>query len=737
MKRPFAVIGFTVFLTVAFLFDKKTGVTAVALAAFTVALVIALLLKKLRYAKTIPICMASGMVACVIVLASNGLFAAPVSSFAGKILPLKARIVSEAELQYGNYYYEAETVSIDGKEIETDIRLVFSVQPDVEPYDYVDGEFVFYQPGSGSEALLDSNRANGLILGAYPFNGDIKIVKTPSSEKPFGMKIIQLRNSIRRAVFRTFPDENGALAIAMLLGDKHYIPDEIYNDMRLAGIVHIICVSGLHLSLWASVIIGFLRKLRINKTVTCIVAAIGVIGFMVITGLSYSVVRAGVMALAYLFADLITRKSDSINSLGFSLLVLTVFMPYSHASAALQLSVLSTLGILLYNEYVYPRIYGFFRKRGNNFFFNSVRAVLNALLVTVSAILMAEPVMARISDGFSYAAIISNLIITPFAGAAMATSAAASVVSAVLPVRFNIFYYPAKLFLQYIIGSSSLVAEMDFLCVGIGETESYALLGVVFLFVAVAIICSLVYSPKCVTAYFLACAVFFSGLVSASVMKGNETEIRVFDTGNGLSVLFEYNRKSLLVGCGGTTFFGGVNICNVLKDTAVPEAMIIPSSHEMKAAYLLSVINNKRPETVFADSLPYEAGLLLDRSKINGLTGNFESDTFRVDFHNVNGKCFLLVETDDVSALVCSFPGETLADLPEKFRYADIVISRSDYPADITDYPVKLSVVCADNRRGMLVCNELESKGLFCASTAGCGDLMITAENGAVSIRRD
>ena len=49
MKRPFAVIGFTVFLTIAFLFDKETGVTAAAFAAFTVALVVALFSKKLRH----------------------------------------------------------------------------------------------------------------------------------------------------------------------------------------------------------------------------------------------------------------------------------------------------------------------------------------------------------------------------------------------------------------------------------------------------------------------------------------------------------------------------------------------------------------------------------------------------------------------------------------------------------------------------------------------------------------
>ena len=70
MKRPFAVIGFTVFLTIAFLFDKKTGVTVTALAVFAVALVVALFSKKLRKAKVLPLCMASGAVACITLLAT-------------------------------------------------------------------------------------------------------------------------------------------------------------------------------------------------------------------------------------------------------------------------------------------------------------------------------------------------------------------------------------------------------------------------------------------------------------------------------------------------------------------------------------------------------------------------------------------------------------------------------------------------------------------------------------------
>ena len=59
MKRPFAVIGFTMFFTIAFLFDKETGVTAAALAVFAVALVVALFSKKIKESKFMLLCPAS------------------------------------------------------------------------------------------------------------------------------------------------------------------------------------------------------------------------------------------------------------------------------------------------------------------------------------------------------------------------------------------------------------------------------------------------------------------------------------------------------------------------------------------------------------------------------------------------------------------------------------------------------------------------------------------------------
>ncbi len=736
MKRPFAVIGFTVFLTVAILFNQKTGVTVAALAVFTVALVGSLLIKVVRDGRVIPLCMASGAVACAVILATNLLYVRPLASYANGIYPLKAQITSEVEPKYGKFYCTAKTVSVNGAEFSEDIRLVFSSAPEVLPYDYVEGDFVFYRPGSTDPDFLNSNLTKGLILGAYPSDG-FTVTETPEAEKPFGMKLIEMRKAIKRAIFRVFPDENGLLAVAMILGDKSGMPQKMYNDMRLAGIVHIVCVSGLHLSLWASLIISLLKKVKLPRLVRNSVAAVGVVFFMMLTGFSYSVMRAGIMTLVFLFADFVLRKSDSINSLGFSALVITAISPFACASASLQLSVLSTLGILIYNEFIKPYIEKLLEGKSPEKLFSLLFRFLNAVLLTLSATLMMQPVILELTGGFSFATVISNLIITPVAGPAMVVAALASATCLIVPARMNIFFYAAKFLLQYIIRLSSLIAKADFFCVNIGKAESDALIGFVIVFVGICIVTALIYSPKPVISYALVCAVFFSGILSSSLLHGNETEVRIFDTGNGVSMLFEHKGKTLLVGCGGNTFNGAEKICSVLRNTGGADAVVIPSAKEVDSSYFVDILGEFRPETVFADELPENAELLLGKSKVLSLENDYDCGEFTADFHKLNDKTFIQIKNENITLLVCTFPGEKISLLPPEFRQADVIVSRSDYPCDITENGIGAAIICAENQRGITIQNELISRNVFSVATGGMGDVILTADKGGISIRRE
>lgn len=734
MKRPFAVIGFTVFLTIAFLFDKKTGVTAAVLAVFAVALVVALFSKKLRKAKAVPVCMASGAVACIILIATNGFVLGPLTSFAGKVRYVKACVTSEAVLEYGKYYYSAKAVTIGDEKVNCNLRLVFSQMPDVTPYDYIEGSFMLYQPGMTNEVFLEANRANGLILGAYPTGDDYyKVISVPENEKPAGYRIIRLRNAIKNAVYRLFPDERGALAVAMLMGDKSGIPADIYNDMRVSGTVHLACVSGLHLSMWAMFILEFLRRIGLREKLACVIAALGVIGFMAITGFSYSVLRAGIMMLVYLASGLVSRKADSINSLGFSLAAISLISPYAMASVSLQLSAFSTLGIISYSEFVKPEIELLLDKIKSRRVRFAASVPLNAFFITVSATLFIQPIMLDFAGGFSFAGIISNLIITPFAGGAMSMSALGALAGVFLPRAANLFYYVGSLFLQYIISVSGLVANIGVLKISLDKQSSLLILGAVFVFCAFALFLACFYKPKPLVASALACAIFFTGVLGTAYFRRNETFVRVIDTGNGVCVLFIHGGENILIGCGGTDFMGAVNISYALKNVGGLDCLIIPSEHETASAYALELLQESRPEHIYFDALPENVRFLIGRSEVHSLAETYESENFTVKVSKVNGKPYIYVKTENLSSLICTYPVDA-ADLPAEYGEVDLAVCRSAYPAGLS---ADFVAVCAEKERGLLIENELCSTGIPCAATGGYGDLIIRAENGDMSIRRE
>ena len=108
MIRPFAVIGFTAFFTIAILFNYETGVTVFALAAYTAALVVSIFIKNIRKRRTFPCAFAAGALACALLLCSDLFVYQPAMAYSGKTCAVSAVLTDNPELRYGNYYYKAK-----------------------------------------------------------------------------------------------------------------------------------------------------------------------------------------------------------------------------------------------------------------------------------------------------------------------------------------------------------------------------------------------------------------------------------------------------------------------------------------------------------------------------------------------------------------------------------------------------------------------------------------------------
>ncbi len=734
MPRPFAVIGFTVFFTIAVLFSSDFGVTAGFLAVYAVALIVSLIFPSSRKERVLPCAFASGVIACVLLITEITFFYQPSVDYGGKTCDISAQLTDYPELRYGNYYYDAKTIKIDGESIEHKIRLVFSSHPDAEPYDVVNGRFTFYVLGSSSEEYLASNKAKGVFIGAYPSDSTYEIIRIPESEKPFMKTVVDIRRSINNAINKAVPGEPGALTSALIIGDKSNLSSAVQNDFRLSGMTHIICVSGFHLSLWAMIILEILKFFRIKESIASVISAFGVIAFMLVAGMTYSVIRSGIMMLLYLMSHVIWKKRDSLNSLGFALTVIAVFNPFAMGSVSLQLSALASLGLILFTQNIKPKIDEYIDKTENGWVAEILKPLVTAICIPMVASLFTLPVSMGLYDEFNFAVFASNLIAVPIASLCIFSGALAALVTAVVPSIPNVFSYSTDFFASAMMKIARLFGDFDLLTFRADSDVHRVIICGIFLLCAMSVF--IAYTGKNV--FKITCSVcavvLITGLAFSSVTIESETRITAIDVGNGTAVLVCKNGENMLVGCGGTVFSGAEKISDqIRKYGGKIDTLIIPDADEYSSAYLNNILLTYRPSRICFDELPQGSNLLLGGCDSHGLSDDFDSLNFE---YTSNGTDSCYIRNEDVSVAICFNPITDFSLLPVNCRSADVIITRNDYPQNIKTDNCKLLVINCENTRGLIIQNELSEYGINAVATGGCGNILIRAEEGYVSANR-
>ena len=197
--------------------------------------------------------------------------------------------------------------------------------------------------------------------------------------RPVGYYIDLLRRSVSEILMHDFDNENGSLLVAVLTGDKSYMSDETYDSFIESGIVHIMAVSGLHLSIWVAFLSLFMdfrgRKGRIMAALM-IVFTVFMMNFACFTG---SVKRASAMTVLYFIGKILGKRTDALNSLGFAAVCGLIVNPFGVLDISFLLSFFSTMGIIIMGVPLSEKIDGKL-----NIFGERIKRILSALFATVS-----------------------------------------------------------------------------------------------------------------------------------------------------------------------------------------------------------------------------------------------------------------------------------------------------------------------------------------------------------------
>src|SRR3989339_608483 len=176
-------------------------------------------------------------------------------------------------------------------------------------------------------------------------------------------------------------------------------------DISRAGITHIVAISGYNISVVSKILMSLLLLIGLNLRRAFWFAIFGIILFVIFTGASASVVRAGVMGVIVLLASQMGRLSRIGNVLVFTAALMLLFNPFVLVwDAGFQLSFLSTIGLI----YLEPILNSHFVAEDKN---EILKNITENFITTISAIIVTLPLILFQFGRLSLVAPIANLLI--------------------------------------------------------------------------------------------------------------------------------------------------------------------------------------------------------------------------------------------------------------------------------------------------------------------------------------
>ncbi len=263
-----------------------------------------------------------------------------------------------------------------------------------------------------------------------------------------------IRNKIIEDINKNLPEEDGAVFLGILLGEKSQISDEINTYFKNGNMAHILATSGAHVSYIVLVLNLVLNKTQKKFSKICIIAIL--IFFMMLTNFSSSVVRACTMTILVCFSKLIYRKNDIYNSLSLSALLILFFNPYKLFNIGFELTFLGTIGILLIGSKLLKK--GTDNIRQNILKDKLKRIVIDSLVISLSVQILIAPIIILNFNTISYNFLISGLISTPIFALIMIIGIFSLIV---FPLK-TIFYPVIKILVEFLIGISKVLSNLPF-----------------------------------------------------------------------------------------------------------------------------------------------------------------------------------------------------------------------------------------------------------------------------------
>lgn len=143
------------------------------------------------------------------------------------------------------------------------------------------------------------------------------------------------------------PEPHASLLNGILFGVSLTTTQDLYLKLRITGLLHIVVLSGMNITILASIIGLFTKSLP--KLMSIGICLMSIVVFILFVGVEPPIVRAGAMSILSLLAVVLGRKAIPLYLLFLSLLATLLFVPEWISSISFQLSYGATFGLILFS----------------------------------------------------------------------------------------------------------------------------------------------------------------------------------------------------------------------------------------------------------------------------------------------------------------------------------------------------------------------------------------------------
>ena len=251
-------------------------------------------------------------------------------------------------------------------------------------------------------------------------------------------------------------DDTGYIK-AFVLGSKNEIDEDIFKTYQNNGITHLFAISGMHISLFSSILLFLLKKIHLKDNQAYKIVLLFLLGYTFLVSFTASVVRAFTLYLLLYLNKRLKLGVTTTRIFIYAIVLILLLNPFFILDIGFLYSSLTSFGLILFSDYL---------KTSNK--------VLALLRVSLIALLFSLPITINNFYEYNFLSILANIIIVPLVSTIIYPL---SLITLIFP-----FFHPIlKFFLMILETISTILSNITWFKIILPKMPWFLIIGYYFI----------------------------------------------------------------------------------------------------------------------------------------------------------------------------------------------------------------------------------------------------------------